>query len=337
MTYGIGEIRFRWETKLPGWVPFLLTVFCWGFLILAKNPNLVSPVNVFRLYPIRIVGISYMVFRCMHYMLDAAMIEKRRMGTLLNYVVFFPTLLAGPIERYENFQAYYEQDKLLDPESVLPALHRIANGVIKKFLIADTLASLQLCRPDRSAELLWIGMFLQLAILYWDFSGYCDIVIGLSRLFRMKLCENFNKPWLARNVQEFWERWHISLTSLIRDYCFNPISVMIVRRVKPARQFPLIVLAYFFTMMLIAFWHGTTMGFFWFGLIHGTMLVLSQCTKHYILPRLGASARTKWMDGLLWVTFRRVVTYAWISPTLLLWRWGPETTWEMLQTMIGMK
>jgi alginate O-acetyltransferase complex protein AlgI len=338
-TWGVGELQARLEDRLPAVFPVLLAIAMWMGLFFIKDPQLLPVVNPFHYAPVRIVGISYIVFRCLQYMLDASVFESRGLLTLANFILFFPTLISGPIERYENFQAWHDDRAHVEDPSLLPALHRIANGMIKKFVLADNLMawSVYEWRPGDpwAVPLLWLGVLLQLALLYLDFSGYCDIMIGIARLMRFKLCENFDRPWLAENIQDFWNRWHISLSRFIRDYVFTPLNVAILRRIPRRQQSPLVTLAYFFTMLLIALWHGTTWGFLLFGVCHGLALVLSQVLKTYGYARLSAPAQQLLVRGRPARVARAVLTYCFVSATMLFWHFGVRQSLVILVRMFG--
>ena len=338
ITYGIGEIRVRCAKDAPYWIPLILSVFGWGFLFFVKNPNFLSSINVFYYYPVRLIGISYIVFRCLHYMLDVEYFAKRNFLTFINYCIFFPTLLAGPIERFEKFRTDHDGDTIVKDESILPILHRIANGFIKKFVIADNLVTfciLSKGNSDWTISMIWVGVLLQMVCLYLDFSGYCDIVIGIARLMRFKICENFNKPWLARNVQEFWDRWHMSLSSFVRDYCFTPIYITIARNAKYDNRFFLMIPVYFFTMLLIALWHATTWGFFIFGTLHGISLISSVCLKRFLYLRLPKSTIVMFKENFAWNSLRQIITFVFISITMISWYFGPEKGLAILIQMFG--
>ena len=339
VTYGVGEVHHRQVERLPAAFPLAIAVVMWLVLFGVKNPHLAPPVNPFHHWPLRVIGTSYIVFRCMQYMLDAEMFERRSPLTLVNFVLFFPTLIAGPIERYETFAEWHDDDALLPPESALPALHRIATGYLKKFVLADNLGVLGIfAKPaevEWSGPALWIGVFSQVALIYLDFSGYCDIMIGLARLMRFELVENFDRPWLARNVQEFWDRWHMSMTHWVRDYCFTPLNMWIARNAGVSWRFTLTVAAYFFTMMLIALWHGVTWGFVVFGLTHATALVVSQLLQRKLYARLSQQTRARLVDGAAANHVRRVITYAFVSVTMLFWFFGPWGTLDVLRAMVG--
>lgn len=294
----------------------------WVYLFLVRDPALLAPANPFYFMPIYIIGISYMTFRAICYIMEVEFIEKPSFLSFCSYVLFFPGLIAGPIERYRSFEG-----QLAKPEYnsalVLDAFHRIANGMIEKFVIADNLSVFGAFAitdvSDVSSPMLWLGTLMQLWLIYMDFSGYCDIVIGIAMLMGFRMMENFNEPFRSVSIQEFWNRWHISLSTLVRDYIFTPINMMIIKGTKGRMQFALITIVYFFSMILIGLWHGVTWGFAVFGTIHGGALVASQLIKKK--PKKISDM------GVIELRLRQFLVYAFLSTTLILWmksadEWG---------------
>jgi alginate O-acetyltransferase complex protein AlgI len=264
--------------------------------------------------PVFIIGLSYMVFRSISFIMEVEFVEHPGFLRYAAYIMFFPTLLAGPIERYRTFDRQLLTPSY-DPSQVLPALHRIANGLIKKFVIADNLAAFGVFNfsdpMSMSAPMLWVGALSQLGLIYLDFSGYCDIVIGVAALLGFRVVENFNKPFMSTSVQEFWSRWHISLSTLVKDYIFTPVNILIIKNVRRNLQFLLITVTYFMSMILIALWHGLSWGFVTFGAVHGATLVI-----HQMVPKRPASAGPQAVQ-LLWT--KRFLVYAFVSTSLILW------------------
>jgi alginate O-acetyltransferase complex protein AlgI len=338
ITFLVGELQHRKGDDLPAAVPIGIAAVMWAFLFCAKNPALLAPANPFFHWPLRLMGISYIVFRCLQYMLDASQFERRSPLTLVNFIVFWPTLIAGPIERYEKFQAWHDGEERLPPEHPLPALHRLATGCLKKFVLADNLGPLGIfsmsAQEPWTVSATWLAFLIQVPLIYLEFSGYTDIMVGLARLMRLELAENFDRPWLARNVQEFWDRWHMSLTTWVRDYCFTPMNMAIARGASKRWQFPLVVLAYFACMLLIGLWHGTTLGFLCFGLAHATALALLQVLKRQVYPRLSEGARAR-LDGPVANGLSRALTYLFVSATMLLWFFGPAGAARVLASLVG--
>ncbi len=338
-TYAAAELRARLGERLPGAIGLAVVLLFWAFLFCVKDPALAGPVNPFHRHPVYIIGISYIVFRCIHYYMDAEILDGRSLVGFVNYCLFFPTLLSGPIERYERFQAFQDGTALVPDESPLPALHRIANGLFKKFVLADNLIVFSIAaKPEGepwSVPLLWLGTLLAPVLLYLDFSGYCDVMIGLARLMGCRLAENFDRPWLAQNIQEFWNRWHITLSHFVRDYVYNPVNRLIVYHAPARWQFALVLGLYLLTMLLIALWHGTTWGFLMFGLAHGLALVLVQCARRYLLPWLGPAAQRFWQHSWLSALAARAATYSFIALSMVLWSFGVSKALVIYKTMLG--
>jgi len=332
-SFGIGLWRKRLGLRFSMLAQFTIITILWAFLFLARDPGLLAPANPFYYLPIRIIGISYMVFRCISYLMEVEFIAKPSFLRFCIYVLFFPGLLAGPIERYRTFEAQLAAP-VFDPETVVPALHRIANGMIKKFVIADNLSVFGIFSfgdaADMSTPMLWIGALSQLGLIYLDFSGYCDIVIGVASLMGFRLIENFNKPFSSTSIQEFWNRWHISLSTLVRDYIFTPTNMVIIKQAPRNIQFSLITLVYFFSMILIGLWHGMTWGFVAFGTIHGGALVASQLGRKYV------GVRATQPQNLLSVYGRRFLVYAFVSFTLILWLKSYSEWGRIYGKMIGL-
>jgi alginate O-acetyltransferase complex protein AlgI len=321
--YGLGHPRVRQLVGWSGRMAFGVITALWAFLFLLKDPGLFPIINPFSSGPIiAIVGISYMVFRGISYLMESESAPTASFFDFLNYMLFFPTILAGPIERFKDFTPTYGKP-VGGADDVLPAMHRIANGYIKKFVIADNLAVFSIASnadlASTPVSLLWLAVLLQLFLIYLDFSGYCDIAIGTASLMGVKIRENFNRPFNATNIQEFWDRWHISMSSLMRDYIFTPICKVILTSASPKWHWPLIVAAYCFLMMLIALWHGTTTGFLVFGALHGAVLVAIQI-RHRKKSR-GARTLTG-AKRYLWMA----ITYVFVSFTMVLWIL-PGTQW----------
>jgi alginate O-acetyltransferase complex protein AlgI len=321
--YALGHQRVRQLFGWSGRMAFGVITGLWAFLFLLKDPGLFPVINPFSSGSIiAIVGISYMVFRGISYLMEAESVPTASFIDFLNYMLFFPTILAGPIERFKDFTPAYAKP-VGGTDDVLPAMHRIANGFIKKFVIADNLAVFGIASTmdiaSTPVSLLWLAVLLQLFLIYLDFSGYCDIAIGIASLMGVKIRENFNRPFHAINIQEFWDRWHISMSSLMRDYIFTPICKVILTNASAKWHWPLIVVAYCFLMMLIALWHGTTTGFLVFGALHGAVLVAIQIRHR----KKAKGART--LTGpirYLWMG----ITYVFVSFTMVLWML-PGTQW----------
>ena len=277
------------------------------------------------------LGISFFTFEFVHYLTDiyqGRLIAENRTDTstfsrgrtekgvlrFLLFALFFPTLLAGPIKRYQQFTAQTDVSSALPDrsEDVAAGLWRILLGLAKKILIADTLATVavRLQQPDQVTRFgLWIGMYAYAGQIYADFSGYSDLAIGTARLYGYRVPENFNWPYLATSLQDFWRRWHISLSSWIRDYLFIPLGGSRVGRVRAAVNLLLV-------MALCGLWHGAAWHFVAWGLWHGAGLGVSQLWRRLRPLPTAPSWALRGLHGILTFHF---VCFGWVlfaAPTL---------------------
>ncbi|SEE31104.1 MBOAT family O-acyltransferase [Bradyrhizobium erythrophlei] len=319
---------------------FLIVALFWSALFLLKDPNLLGAVNPFHAHPVKLIGISYIVFRAITFVLEVAPGDRLSPLTFLNYMIFFPTLLAGPIERFHRFNETTDQPVPLEPAS-FDALNRVLNGFIKKFVIADNFMDLGIFSMmphanDLSTPVLWIGAISTLALLYLDFVGYCDIVIGVSALMGFRIVENFNAPFASRNLQEFWGRWHMSLGSVIQDYVFSPLSKAVFVNIPREKQMYAIASIYVVTMVLVAMWHGTTIGFLIFGILQGAVLFAIQIRREFARARAKASGvRYAASQTALSLWTGRISTYAFVSLTMIWWQGSLPDAIMTYQRLVG--
>ncbi len=223
------------------------------------------------------LGFSYIAFRLMALLFDfrAGRLSKTNLSLrdTITYVIFFPAFTAGPIDRAQRFLPEIAQTKPLDASRMVEGTTRIAVGVFKKFVIADSLAliamSPQLIEVTDGAGGFWLMLYLYAFQIFFDFSGYSDVAIGLGRLYGITLPENFDRPYLQPNVQQFWQRWHITLSTWFRVYYFTPLSRFFITRKRKPPNFVIILVAQLTTMGLIGLWHGITWNFLLWGLWHG--------------------------------------------------------------------
>lgn len=259
-------------------------------------------------YPI---GLSYVALQMISYLVDVARATTTSEKNFLNfalYVTFFSKILTGPITPYRDMRA-----DLPAPESTLPnvadGLRRFAIGLIKKTLIADQLAKIanpafNLPTPNFTPQIAWLALLAFTLQIYYDFSGFTDMAIGLGRAFGFALPENFNQPFTARSIGEFWRRWHMSLSAWFREYVFYPLER---RRLPSIGQQLNILIVFLFTGL----WHGLTLTFLVWGLIHGFALVLESTA-------FGRWLKNAWRP-LQFFYLISIVAFAWIffrSPSL---------------------
>ncbi|PIQ24370.1 MBOAT family protein [bacterium (Candidatus Blackallbacteria) CG17_big_fil_post_rev_8_21_14_2_50_48_46] len=232
------------------------------------------------------LAISFFSFEFIHYLIDCqrGKIGPHRLRDYLAFILFFPTMVAGPIKRFQDFVPKLNQARF-DWEHLRMGLLRIVVGMGKKMVIADSLDLwVQPLLSEHTAQsasglTLWIALFAYSVKIYTDFSGYSDIAIGSARLFGIVVPENFNWPYLRRNIAEFWRHWHISLSSWITDYVYISLGGSRVR-------FPRLLLNLVLALGVSGIWHGAEWHFLVWGLYHGMMLALHRIFRDKISPRL---------------------------------------------------
>jgi len=244
----------------------------------------VSPVNLPAQHlPL---GISFFTFQSIAYLLDVYRDETAPQRNFTRFALFmalFPKLTAGPIIRYEEVAQELPGRKiLLDDFSY--GVKRFVIGLGKKVLIADTIAKttdliFAIPQQDLTAGIAWMGIICYTIQLYFDFSGYSDMAIGLGRMFGFKIRENFNYPYIAKSLTDFWRRWHISLSTWFRDYLFIPLSYALmterVRKKVAEGKYKInyrTVFSIFIVFTLCGLWHGAGYGFIAWGMLHGFVL-----------------------------------------------------------------
>jgi len=274
------------------------------------------------------LGFSYIAFRIIHTLRDRQMsvLPDLDLREYLTYVIFFPSFTAGPIDRAERFIKDFRalpDIKGIDSERIIIGSTRIAVGMFKKFVIADTLAivALNATSADQavSTPALWILLYGYAFRLFFDFSGYTDIAIGVGMLFGIQLPENFNRPYLKNNVQAFWQSWHMSLSNWVRFYIFSPLSRNLLRH-KPKPPIWLIMLiCHMSTMIVIGLWHGITIPFFIWGAWHGIGLFThkmwtDRTRKWYISLKDKPQTKQAWTIVGTILTFHFVVVgWVWFA------------------------
>jgi len=258
------------------------------------------------------IGVSYLCFRLIHVLVDhrGGGIPKVELLPFLNYALFVPVSVSGPINRFEAFERDLANPAPLAARDLLNAIQRVILGLAKTILLAGlispyTLKNLEPAGPH-AALLLMAACVLYFVYIYADFSGYTDIAIGLGRLFGIQLPENFNRPWLATNLQDFWNRWHMTLTGWIKTYVFFPLNLWLTRSHPAGAKQWNAVLSVLVAFILIGIWHGNELNFVVFGLLHGGVIFLNMLLrKHRPQP---LREHRGW--ALAW---RRVATVSFVS------------------------
>jgi D-alanyl-lipoteichoic acid acyltransferase DltB (MBOAT superfamily) len=242
--------------------------------------------NIIPYYNILLpVGISFYTFQTIGYLVDVyrGMIKpEKNIGIYALFVSFFPLVLAGPIERGRRLIPQFHIEHTFDPAMITSGLRLILWGMFKKIVIADRLAIF--VQPVFNnigyfhGPEIAIAILLKMMQIYADFSGYTDIAIGSARLMGYKLSPNFNRPFSAQSVSEFWSRWHISLTTWLRDYVYFSLPFKFRGKIVNWR----VNLNLLITFMLIGFWHGPYWNFIIFGFLHGFYIILARFCKPFM-------------------------------------------------------
>lgn len=249
------------------------------------------------------LGFSYIAFRLIHTIRDrqSGRLPAVSLGEFVTYVVFFPALSAGPIDRIERFVPDLRQPAPLTREDGLFVIRRVAFGLFKKFVIADTLAIFALndtlTTRVHNPGWMWLLVYAYAMQIYLDFSGYTDVAIGMARLLGIRLPENFAAPYLKPDLTQFWNNWHITLTQWFRAYTFNPLTRALRRRNLPV--WAILLITQLSTMILIGLWHGITINFALWGLWHGCGLFIHNRWNEWSRGRFDPSAISPLKQTLL--------------------------------------
>lgn len=276
---------------------------------------------------IPLLGYAYLMLKLVHMLVDAA--QDRLVNvtplTAFNYACGFFAWMSGPIQRFNDFAEQLRVDRTsLSTDAFLSALNRIVNGCLKAFVFGEWVVPVTVTEPlltHPQAADFWLRLigwcFGYYVYLYLNFSGYTDIMIGMAALFGVRLPENFNQPWRARNVVDFWQRWHMTLSAFLRDYVFHPVYLAMARLTVRMRWLAA-ALAYLFTFAVAALWHGMTVGFLLWGMLHGSAAFVNQLGNDVIMKKLPADLRTRYRRSGAIRLMAMVVCNVYVALTMLL-------------------
>ncbi len=249
------------------------------------------------------LGMSYYILKSISYMVDVykkIIPCENNLFNYLSYISFYGQIVSGPIQRYEQWGKEFKKEK--PTKSYVDGFYHITAGLFMKLVIANRLVQYitsTFATPESAEGLqLWIGFFLYAIYIYCDFAGYSHIAIGVTNFLGLDCIDNFNKPYYSTNIREFWNRWHISLSSWLRDYVYIPLGG---NRKGPARR----VLNVMITFLTCGIWHGSTMSFVVWGAYHGVANVLTPKTigSVSIVKRLFQSFLTFLIVAAGWIFF----------------------------------
>ncbi len=255
------------------------------------------------------IGISFYTFQALSYVIDVYREEvpvQKDIYKLALYICLFPQLIAGPIVKYHDVAEQINQ-RTSDFGKVTYGVKRFIIGLAKKVLIANTMGSIAdkiFSEPVENFDVLtaWLGAFAYSFQLFYDFSGYSDMAIGLGAIFGFKFLENFNYPYISKSITEFWRRWHISLSTWFKEYLYIPLGG---NRISSLRTYINLFIVFFAT----GFWHGASWNFIFWGLWHGLFIIFEKISGWYkkevnIKIRFCQHIYTTFVVVIGWVMFR---------------------------------
>lgn len=286
------------------------------------------------------VGISFYTFQALSYVIDVyrgTLHPQRHFGYYALYISFFPQLVAGPIERAGVLMPQLEAQRTFHREDVDAGCKLLLSGFFRKIVIADSLAvfvDVVYSTPEPDGSAVFLGTALFAAQIYCDFAGYSEIASGSARLLGIRLMRNFDRPYGAGSIREFWRRWHISLTRWFSDYVYIPLG-------GSRKGFSRQILATFAVFLLSGLWHGADWSFVVWGLLHGCFMNIELLGQKYCPPvhspliRLARRCGVLMAVGFAWIFFRAEnmeialnMMHALFSP----WNW--RSTFSLLMPVI---
>ena len=310
LSVGIGYLSGILMDKLPRKPVMMVSVsLCLLFLIYFKytnffidNINALVKANIPALNVIMPIGISFYTFQIISYILDVyyGRVEKQKnVLYLATYISMFPQLIAGPIVRYTDINAQLGERKL-SGKMIAEGITRFVIGLSKKVLVANQLG--ELCQifvdsTNKSVAFYWLYALAAALHIYFDFSGYSDMAIGLGKLLGFTFMENFNYPFMSKSITEFWRRWHMSLGTWFRDYVYIPLGG---NRCGAKRQIFNILVVWFLT----GFWHGAQWNFILWGVYFSVLLVIE---KLWLYKKLNQSKVLGRIYALFLITISFVI------------------------------
>ncbi len=271
----------------------------------ADNINLILDQPVIYVGDVYLpIGISFFTFQAMSYIIDVYRGETSPQNNLIDlalYISLFPQLIAGPIVRYHDINEQLK-DREINIGKFSSGVERFLIGLVKKVLLANNFAFIAdtvfgYDTPRLDTPLAWVGILAYTLQIYFDFSAYSDMAIGLGRMLGFNILENFNYPYISKSIREFWRRWHISLSSWFRDYLYIPLGG---NRVTKGRVYFNLLIVF----LLTGLWHGASWNFIIWGLFHGFFLVIERALPKWKAPALLGHLYALLVVVVGWVFFR---------------------------------
>jgi len=265
------------------------------------------------------IGYSYVALRLVE--VGRAVGERRHrapdLRSLIDYLLPFHMLAAGPIQAYDDFVAQPDSPPAPSPAAALKAVERIATGLFKKFVLANVLETVFLTSFRARGPYFFLEVQLNYLWLFLDFSAYSDIAVGIGSLIGVATPENFNRPYLARNMIDFWERWHISLSLFIRRNLFIPIQLALVRRTGGRYTLLIASFAFAVSFLLCGLWHNISLNWLAWGGMHAAGLIVCNLYRDYLLKALGRKGLNRYVDNPWIRVLAIVLTFEFVAFSLV--------------------
>ncbi len=348
LLFGFISLRLMQAGATRLFVPLLIVGIA-SFIWLKKYAFI--PSSLFLRAPYVTLGMSFIFFRVLHLIIDAranhsTLARNISLVSYLNYTLNFTSLVSGPIQRYNRFASMQLAPTPLPLNIFIvgQALERIISGIFKVNVLSLFLLTIQKSAVNSLAAVPATSgrVFTTLTIvavypfyIYCNFSGYIDIVIGVARFLRIKLPENFNRPFSSQNYMIFWSRWHITLSTWFQIYVYGPIMLWILRRWRsPATETLLNVLAVFLTFFLVGLWHGQTFAFIFFGFLLGLGVSVTKLYQVLMTNWMGRERYAAFGSHWIYESAARGLTYTWCALTML-WFWSDWPQLRFLARSLG--
>lgn len=326
----IGFFLLRLFSKQKGWLPWIAFFYPIILLIGFKYFYFASDALRDRLgwedwvLGTTIVGLSYMAFRLSHLVLEVrnGVAAMPGLSEYLGYAFFLPTLVVGPINNFSTHQrSLAETSEHTIP--IGPALLRIIVGATKFFFLANlanqlTFGAILFDGNRHSLFDLGIATASFYLFLFLNFSGFCDMAIGLAALLGIRVKENFDNPFAARNVKEFWNRWHITLSEYTRDVIFTPVTKVLVKRLGQRYKNLSISIAILCVFLVIGIWHGVGIFFVIFGLIHAAGVICNHYYTVWLKLLLGKARYKAYNENPIVNALARVATFLYVAASFII-------------------
>jgi D-alanyl-lipoteichoic acid acyltransferase DltB (MBOAT superfamily) len=318
---------------------FLLPIFFLAYIKYAPdflNPFAATMASIGSTrFTVFFIGISYLSFRLVHLVQEVRneIVQVPTVWEYLSFAFFVPTLSIGPISPYSKFiGSIRAPSRQVTP--VGRSILRIVVGFTKYIFLGSLIAQFTYAgllrdgHPHRTIDLL-IAIPSYAIYLYCNFSGFCDMVIGSSGILGIEVAENFDRPFMSRNFQEFWNRWHITLSTWIRDLVFTPLSKSMMRRFGPKSANHVIAGSILISFLVVGIWHGKGLNFVVFGALQGVGLIIVHYYTIWLKKRLGRDRFAAYRKSQLIRAAATAMTFTYFSVTLFFL----ANSWEQMRTI----